>query len=766
MRRINFFNRIKSAQNKKLEKKVIEYSIQLIQKKGFEILQTNFLNIFYENLTYRQQKKFDFRIKKFLIENQKLIEDLISLEEKRNKLDIYIEDFPFKIHYKSEKLNEKILEVDYRNFSRDYESIKNLLLFFPTDKQEEFINTILSILYEFLKKELLSPNDEVLIRKKIERLNLYFQFTKEEVEFLIFTYYLNTNQILQEIFDELLQCYNLTEILSCFLNSNELEIKKLINRNSKLQFFQIIYIEKGNIQLNEDIYDYFIDLTDNHFIERFFTIINPSEEEILDIKLFEYHKDKIEIIKQLLLSDDTVNILFYGKTGTGKTSLAKSIVHSLGKKIIYVSNEVRTNHYEWNAENSGRLMNLILANQYALQNDGIVIMDEADEFLNSHFSLEKLYLINNKNSEIKKNWLNQFLEQHKGKIIWITNYIELMDQSVKRRFQYSIQFSNLNGEVREQIFKTILKKYKLNHIIQIEDLQEYFNDSLIPIGVIENSLNQIRNIYSKNKLPKKKIIQFAKELIESSFRLINNSKYKGKNIQVYFNFDEKYIHCSLGVPKIKEKIQNFLRTNKNKIKNLSILFYGPSGTGKTEFARYLVKIFKLRLIEIQPSDIQNPLFGVSEKLIRDYFYISGYSNYVLLINDIDVFLSENTNSIMYPIKLQFTQELENFRGILIGTTNYIDKIDKTALRRFHLKIEFFPIRKTDIEEVFLKFFKDQLASPYLTFEQKENLKSLENICFGDFYSVKRQIETEGELYFEEIYKLLKEEMYYRLHQRN
>lgn len=766
MRRISFFNRIKSAQNRRLERKIIEYLIQLLQKKGFEILQTNILTILYENLTYTQQEKFDFRIKQFLIENQKFIEGLIPLEEKRNHLKPTIEDFPFKIHYKNEKLDEKIIEVDFRSFSRDYELIKNLLSYFPTNKQEELINTILSILYEFSKKKLSSPNEESLIRKKIESLNLYFQFTKEEVEFLIFVYYANTYQILQEIFDDLLQYYNLTEIISWFLNINESEIKRIISKDSKLQFFQIIYIEKGNIQLNEDIYDYFIDLTDNHFIERFFIVINPTEEEILDIKLFNFYKEKIEIIKQLLLSDTTVNILFYGKTGTGKTSFAKSIVHSLGKKIVYVSNEIHTNRYEWNTETSNRLMNLILANQYALQNDGIVIMDEADEFLNSHFSFERLYLMNNKNSEIKKNWLNQFLEKHKGKIIWITNYIELMDQSVKRRFQYSIQFSNLNGEVREEIIKIILKKYKLNHILQIEDLQEYFNDSLIPIGVIENSLKQISSIYSKSKLPKKKLIQFTKELIESSFRLINNSKYKGKSVQVYFNFDEKYIHCSLGVPKIKEKVQNFLKIDKNKVKNLSILFYGPSGTGKTEFAKYLVKIFKLRLIEIQPSDIQNPLFGVSEKLIRDYFNISGNSNFVLLINDIDVFLSENTNSIMYPIKMQFIQELENFRGILIGTTNYIDKIDKTALRRFHLKIEFFPIRKSDIEEVFLKFFQDQLVSPYLTSEQKESLKNLEDISFGDFYSVKKQIETEGELYFEEIYKLLKEEIYYRLHRRN
>jgi hypothetical protein len=43
---------------------------------------------------------------------------------------------------------------------------------------------------------------------------------------------------------------------------------------------------------------------------------------------------------------------------------------------------------------------------------------------------------------------------------------------------------------------------------------------------------------------------------------------------------------------------------------------------------------------------------------------------------------------------------------------------------------------------------------------------LEDICLGDFYSVKRQIEYQGELYFEEIYKKLQEEIFYRLHDKN
>ncbi len=773
MIRKSLSNKFKIISSKKIKKKLLENMIFLLLDLKTEIFQTNVLLNLYGILNSYQREILNLKIKNFLLNKQNLLDTLnfpIKFKKhKRSNLLYDFVDFPYKISYQetaSSPQKERIIEINYTDFSHDYDMLINFLYSIPESYQKEFIKEILLLLREFLKEEKANENQlEIQLRNKMESLNEYFRFTKEEVEILTFVYYINTFQIFYDMYEKLLEFYDLIKVISLFTRIKENIVKEILSRDSKLQFFQIIYFENSNIQINEDIYDYLNDLSGYNFLERYFTVIDLSKEEILDLKLFSYQKEKVEIIKELLSCDGTVNILFYGKTGTGKTSLAKSLINSLGKKIIYVSNEFFKEGLYFDTDPSHRIMSLILANQYAKQNNGIVIMDEADEFLNSHFSLQMYYFLNNKNSNVKKNWLNHFLEQHGGKIIWISNYTELMDESVKRRFQYSMQFTSFNGEIREKIIDNLLKKYHLNQILQVKDLQEYWLDSIIPIGILENSLRQIGSINKNKKLRKNKLLKYTKELIESSFRLMNNAKYKAKKRQVPTIYKEKYINCTLGTEKIKEKIRTFLNSNKNKKGNLNILFYGPTGTGKTEFARYLVEIFQLRLIEIQPSDIHHPLFGVSEKLIREYFYTASVSNSLLLVNEVDLFLSNHSNTLIHSIKMEFIQNLENFKGIFIGTTNYVDKMGRSALRRFHLKVEFFPIRKSDLEEVFLDFFKDQLTFYPLTLEQKEKLKGIDNLSLGDFYSVKRQIEMEGEVYFEEILRLLKEEVNYRLHHK-
>jgi SpoVK/Ycf46/Vps4 family AAA+-type ATPase len=394
-------------------------------------------------------------------------------------------------------------------------------------------------------------------------------------------------------------------------------------------------------------------------------------------------------------------------------------------------------------------------------------MDEADEFLNSHFSFFSIFFGMGKKESVRKNWLNDFLESHNYKIIWITNHTFLMDESVKRRFDYSIQFSTFNGETREYITSQIIKKYNLENLIQTEDLKEYFLDPSIPVGIIDNVLNQLQQIVKVQKnISKEELLQIAKELFNSNYELVYNHKFKVLNSNDQF-YQIDLIHSAPHYQEVLKQIESFIHNNKNKEKNFNCLFYGLAGTGKTEFAKFIAKKFNYRVIEIQPSDIKHFFFGMSERIIKDYFKKASNGNCILIVNEIDVFLSKDPqHEAMNSIQMQFIQEMENFKGILIGTTNSIDKISARAKRRFHLKVEFLPLKKEKLQEVFLLFFSNHLPNPELTEGQKKKLMELEDICLGDFYSVKRQIEYQGELYFEEIYKKLQEEIFYRLHDKN
>ena len=132
-----------------------------------------------------------------------------------------------------------------------------------------------------------------------------------------------------------------------------------------------------------------------------------------------------------------------------------------------------------------------------------------------------------------------------------------------------------------------------------------------------------------------------------------------------------------------------------------IIFYGHAGTGKTMTAYSLAKSLKRQVLAFDCSKILSMYVGESEKNVRkifDTFYDLSEktkSEPILLLNEADQFLgarssgvtsgSEQMHNQMQNI---FLEQIENFRGMLIATTNLLENIDKAFSRRFNYKIEF------------------------------------------------------------------------------
>ena len=92
------------------------------------------------------------------------------------------------------------------------------------------------------------------------------------------------------------------------------------------------------------------------------------------------------------------------------------------------------------------------------------------------------------------------------------------------------------------------------------------------------------------------------------------------------------------------------------------------------------------------SDLLGPYVGQSEKNIADAFAEAKSSKAVLLIDEVDSFLSKRTNANQsWEVALvnQVLVELSDFTGIFIATTNLeASELDPAALRRFDLKVKF------------------------------------------------------------------------------
>jgi SpoVK/Ycf46/Vps4 family AAA+-type ATPase len=131
---------------------------------------------------------------------------------------------------------------------------------------------------------------------------------------------------------------------------------------------------------------------------------------------------------------------------------------------------------------------------------------------------------------------------------------------------------------------------------------------------------------------------------------------------------------------------------------ITVLLSGAPGVGKTELARQLAHKTKRELYIFQPSQQRSKWFGDTEKNIQrvfeDYRKACDQSEItpILFFNEADsvihkrsdngTFTSQTENAVLTIL----LQELEQFDGVLICTTNRPDAFDDAFDRRFLLKI--------------------------------------------------------------------------------
>ena len=138
-------------------------------------------------------------------------------------------------------------------------------------------------------------------------------------------------------------------------------------------------------------------------------------------------------------------------------------------------------------------------------------------------------------------------------------------------------------------------------------------------------------------------------------------------------------------------------------KGFACLFYGEPGTGKTETAYQIARETKRDIMMIDIPGIKSMHFGEDAKNIKDVFktYQSTAEMSeiapILLFNEADAIIgkriefgsaSRAVDRDENATQNVLLQEMENFSGILIATTNFTQNMDKAFERRFLYKINF------------------------------------------------------------------------------
>lgn len=164
-----------------------------------------------------------------------------------------------------------------------------------------------------------------------------------------------------------------------------------------------------------------------------------------------------------------------------------------------------------------------------------------------------------------------------------------------------------------------------------------------------------------------------------------------------------------------------------------IIFHGKPGTGKTMTATALGNLLNKKILAFDCSKILDMYVGESEKNVRKIF--DTYKDIVretgeapiLLLNEADQFLSSRntgkdlsgTSKMTNQMQNIFLEQIENFKGILIATTNLISNLDKAFSRRFNYKIEFKLPNKTERKKIWEKQLPNSAS-----YEQGFNIDNL------------------------------------------
>jgi SpoVK/Ycf46/Vps4 family AAA+-type ATPase len=563
------------------------------------------------------------------------------------------------------------------------------------------------------------------IEKSLSIFKKMFHLTDQEVEFAFFLFIINVNcDPPENFFDRYLHCDSFIgrKYLTALLRISQAELNQILSGTLyKIGFFEM----DQYIQMNDDYLNLFQSPSKQKISTSFFTRISrkaiPLESHLIDCKHTEH---ALRLLKDK--PGTSTHILLYGSAGTGKTSYAIGLAEKLGISAYEI---VRGDD---NKTSQRRAAITAAINMTNGGNGSLIIVDEADNILNTQLS----FFMRGETQD--KGWLNRLLEEPGARMIWITNSISGIEESVLRRFSFSLHFRPFNRRQRIQLWESILRINRVKRHFSKSDIAELAKRYKVSAGAIDTAVKNARDGSGTSGSKFKDAVIMAldahKVLFNYGRKEINKDAIE-KNYSLEGLNIEGDLETTMGQ---LEAFNFFLRQSDKDIRNMNLLFYGPPGTGKSELARYIADHLDREIIIKQASDILDPFVGVAEQKIRGAFEEAENEEAILIIDEVDTLLftrGQAQRSWEISQINEFLTQMERYRGILICTTNRLKGLDDASIRRFNRKLGF-NFLKPEGNVIFYRKLLSPLTDTPLDEKAQESLKGIHDLAPGDFRIVR------------------------------
>lgn len=565
-------------------------------------------------------------------------------------------------------------------------------------------------------RQIMADMGEPAEKTRLDQIATFIHLNKDERKILEICWLCTTGRINEDI----ALPYNgeKYEYFAMLTGIDEITVREILAVSGKLRRFGVVNSRDSKCELTEAAFSFMggaiVNLTSAFYDE-------DRETPLPSAYFAELSERHLPVLKSLLKGGNGrgVNIILYGASGTGKTSFARRIAKDAGRRLLkVVQSKVKDGEYA-TVESHDRCTALRVCSERADVRKDVILVDEADNLLGNW----------------DKGSMNVILDNTAAPVIWIANVgADDIDPSMRRRFDYSIRFEPFDREGRQHVWRNALEKAKV--ALPAEAVRDLASKYAVNAGVVARAIENAKKIGGPKVKALERFLDQAMEL--SGGKALADSE-KSKCPAEDYSLDGLNVRGDIPLESIIECVRNFCSGDFSSpdAPRMNILLSGPAGSGKSEFVKYIAKQVKRPLEIVTGSQLLDKWVGGTEKNIAAAFRRAKANNAILFLDEIDSFLQDRKDaSHRWEVSQvnELLQQMESFGGVMIGATNFADRLDRAVSRRFTFKLTLDYLTPEGRCKFFKRFFGLEAEG-----NVRNRLAALDNLAPGDFRTARQSL---------------------------